>query len=84
VFQARLALTRIQVASRGLTLGTTVIPVLALKQTKKPHYEPLEVAASSVIGSDRIHLPVAAKIELHSAGAMDGKPGSPTPPNIMS
>ncbi len=51
---------------------------------QKPHYEPLERAASSVIGSERIRLPVAAKIALHSAGAMGGKPGSPTPPNGMS
>jgi hypothetical protein len=51
---------------------------------QKPHYEPLERAASSVIGSERIRLPVAAKIALHNAGAMGGKPGSPTPPNGMS
>jgi hypothetical protein len=35
---------------------------------QKPHYEPLEGAASSVIGCERIRLPVAAKIALHSAG----------------
>lgn len=51
---------------------------------QKPRYEPLERAASSVIGSERIRLPVAAKTALHSAGAMGGKPGSPTPPNGMS
>src|SRR5438128_1315814 len=49
-----------------------------------PHYESLERAASPVIGSERIRLPVAAKIALHSAGAMGGTPGSPTPPNGMS
>ena len=51
---------------------------------QKPRYEALEVAVSSVIGSERIRLPVAAKIALHSAGAIGGKPGSPTPPNGMS
>jgi len=31
-------------------------------------------------GSARIRLPVAAKIALHTAGAIDAWPGSPTPP----
>jgi len=31
-------------------------------------------------GSERIRLPVAAKIALHTAGAIDAWPGSPTPP----
>ena len=35
----------------------------------------------SPIGSRRIRLPVAAKIALHSAGAIGGTPGSPTPPS---
>ncbi len=32
-----------------------------------------------LIGNSRIRFPVAAKIALHSAGAMGGTPGSPTP-----
>src|SRR6266536_1240878 len=32
------------------------------------------------MGSLRIRLPVAAKIALHTAGAIGGVPGSPTPP----
>ncbi len=35
-------------------------------------------------GSDRMRLPVAAKIALHSAGANGGSPGSPTPPGGAS
>ncbi len=31
-------------------------------------------------GSERTRLPVAAKIALHTAGAIDAWPGSPTPP----
>ncbi len=31
-------------------------------------------------GSERTRLPVAAKIALHTAGAIDACPGSPTPP----
>ena len=31
-------------------------------------------------GSERRRLPVAAKIALHTAGAIDAWPGSPTPP----
>jgi len=33
------------------------------------------------IGSCRMRLPVAAKIALHSAGAIGGRPRSPTPPS---
>src|SRR5207245_11253536 len=32
------------------------------------------------MGSRRMGLPVAAKIALHTAGAIGGVPGSPTPP----
>ena len=35
---------------------------------------------SSLIGSERTRFPVAAKIALHTAGAIGGVPGSPTPP----
>src|SRR5256886_13150539 len=35
----------------------------------------------SRIGRRRMRLPVAAKIALHSAGAIGGPPGSPTPPS---
>ena len=33
------------------------------------------------MGNWRIRLPVAAKMALHSTGAIGGKPGSPTPPS---
>lgn len=33
------------------------------------------------MGSRRMRLPVAAKIALHSAGAIGDTPGSPTPPS---
>ena len=35
-----------------------------------------------LIGSDRIRLPVMAKIALHTAGATGGVPGSPMPPHF--
>ena len=38
----------------------------------------------SLIGRLRMRLPVAAKIALHSAGAIGGTPGSPTPPSGAS
>ena len=37
-----------------------------------------------LIGRLRMRLPVAAKIALHSAGAIGGTPGSPTPPSGVS
>src|ERR1700733_11092078 len=36
----------------------------------------------SLIGSERIRLPVAANSALHKAGASGGRPGSPTPPQV--
>jgi hypothetical protein len=35
-------------------------------EAQTPHYESLERTASSVIGSERIRLPVAAKIALRT------------------
>src|SRR2546425_3068174 len=40
----------------------------------------LEPHTTFPIGSLRIRFPVAAKIALHTAGAIGGVPGSPTPP----
>jgi hypothetical protein len=67
----------------ALELGSTVNQNLDGRDRSRPDGY-ARSAASSVIGSERIRLPVAAKIALHSAGAMGGKPGSPTPPNGMS
>src|SRR5690348_5810444 len=36
------------------------------------------------IGSDRIRLPVAAKMALHTAGATNATAGSPMPPGLSS
>jgi len=45
---------------------------------QSPHYA--SVRPWFFNGSERIRLPVAAKIALHTAGAIDAWPGSPTPP----
>src|SRR6202020_3593669 len=45
---------------------------------RQPLFGP-QIANCLPIGSDRMRLPVAAKIALISAGANGGTPGSPTP-----
>jgi hypothetical protein len=48
---------------------------------KLPYITPaIEDFPSRTIGSRRTGFPVAAKIALHTAGAMGGVPGSPIPP----
>jgi hypothetical protein len=72
------------IGNRGRSPRQALRTPAANRPVQLRRYDSLGRAASAVTGSERIRLPVAAKIALQSAGAMGGTPGSPTPPIGMS
>ena len=60
-----------------------MLPGLRSPYAEPRPYAPLPVRSWPLIGSDRIRLPVAAKMALRRAGAIGGVPGSPMPPHLL-
>jgi hypothetical protein len=71
------AAARDQATSRPSCRSASIEPSHPRPQTRTTTHARLSI--SCWIGNDRMRLPVAAKIALHTAGAIGGTPGSPTP-----